>query len=334
MKKLFLFVIVALLTIFLFFCGRKEAVIYYKMDLFLLKGSKKSFEQTMPLFSGETSVSYIQNVFRDTQELEEQLKNTFGYSAIELLDAKVFPFERPEKLNEVNRFIKLANNYYADLRILPSPNPESFSVSIKLYSFPTDTVFPGFTIWKKLVAAKMFAMKQEPLYSLRAEVPISQGVILGRPVSDTPHTALFLVLRPIRMTEKEISVYKKQKDLTGEKDFVLSSDIHLKPLQIYADSGYVPFYALDEKPSLVHRDSPEYPESARKSGFEGMVVVKVLINEQGKVARTWVVKSTGNKSLDSSAVAAAEKFEFTPGKKAEQPVKVQMTIPFNFKLKK
>ena len=94
----------------------------------------------------------------------------------------------------------------------------------------------------------------------------------------------------------------------------------------------VEFYALSEKPEVLHREEPKYPELARKAGIEGMVVVKVLIGTKGDVEKVEVVKS--HPMLDESAMAAARQFKFKPGKQRDRVVKVWMTIPFTFKLKK
>ncbi len=94
----------------------------------------------------------------------------------------------------------------------------------------------------------------------------------------------------------------------------------------------VEFYALSEKPEVLKRVDPVYPELARKAGIEGMVVVKVLIDTKGNVEDVQVVKS--HPMLDDAAMAAARQFKFKPGKQRDRFVKVWMTIPFTFRLKK
>jgi len=98
------------------------------------------------------------------------------------------------------------------------------------------------------------------------------------------------------------------------------------------DEPIVEFYALSEKPEVIKRVEPKYPDLARKAGIEGMVVVKVLIGTKGNVEKVEVVKS--HPMLDDAAVAAAKQFKFKPGKQRDRYVKVWMTIPFTFKLKK
>jgi protein TonB len=94
----------------------------------------------------------------------------------------------------------------------------------------------------------------------------------------------------------------------------------------------VEFYALSDKPEVINRVEPAYPDLARKAGIEGMVVVKVLIGTKGDVEKVEVVKS--HPMLDDAAMDAAKQFKFKPGKQRDRFVKVWMTIPFTFRLKK
>ncbi|MFZ0388826.1 MAG: energy transducer TonB [Calditrichia bacterium] len=97
------------------------------------------------------------------------------------------------------------------------------------------------------------------------------------------------------------------------------------------DEPIVEFYALSEKPEVVKRVEPVYPDLARKAGIEGMVVTKVLIDTKGDVEDVQIIKS--HPMLDDAALAAARQFKFKPGKQRDRFVKVWMTIPFTFRLK-
>ena len=69
----------------------------------------------------------------------------------------------------------------------------------------------------------------------------------------------------------------------------------------------VEFYALSDKPEVITRIEPEYPDLARKAGIEGMVVVKVLIDTKGDVEKVEIVKS--HPMLDDAAMNAAKQFK-------------------------
>ncbi len=74
-----------------------------------------------------------------------------------------------------------------------------------------------------------------------------------------------------------------------------------------------------------------YPQSAKDAGIEGKVFVKAIIDEQGNVTETSILKSV-NEDCDKAAMDAIKKTKFTPGIKDNKPVKAEVTIPVMFKL--
>lgn len=74
-----------------------------------------------------------------------------------------------------------------------------------------------------------------------------------------------------------------------------------------------------------------YPASAKETGIQGKVLVKVIIDEKGNVVETEVVESV-NADCDKAAMDAIKKTKFTPGIKDNKPVKAEVTIPIMFRL--
>lgn len=73
---------------------------------------------------------------------------------------------------------------------------------------------------------------------------------------------------------------------------------------------------------------PKYPKAARESGASGVVSVKVLIGEDGKVISAKAIN--GHPDLWQASEKAALQSEFTPTTLAGQPVKVSGVIQYNF----
>jgi TonB family protein len=73
---------------------------------------------------------------------------------------------------------------------------------------------------------------------------------------------------------------------------------------------------------------PKYPRAARESGASGVVVVRVLIDENGKVISAKAI--SGHLDLREVSEEAASRAEFTPTTLARRPVKVSGTIQYNF----
>lgn len=90
---------------------------------------------------------------------------------------------------------------------------------------------------------------------------------------------------------------------------------------------------VDEKPELLQKYfvPPEYPEVVRKVGITGQVVLELVVDTTGVVIETKIVKSL-HEMLDESAVKAARKWRFKPGKQRGIPVRVRVVQPLNFRI--
>ncbi len=114
-------------------------------------------------------------------------------------------------------------------------------------------------------------------------------------------------------------------------DTLLESDEMLNFDDLYDDGGGDGFEVSQEKPKLSRFVSPDYPEMARASQLEGTVVVKVQVGPDGSVMQAVVIQGV-HPLLDKSAVDAARRCKFIPGKQRGIPVKAWMAIPFAFRL--
>ncbi|HYM59764.1 MAG TPA: M56 family metallopeptidase [Thermoanaerobaculia bacterium] len=87
-------------------------------------------------------------------------------------------------------------------------------------------------------------------------------------------------------------------------------------------------------PVLVKKINPEYTEAAKNARLEGSVVVAVVIDATGDVAKADVIEGFpgGGEGLDQAAVAAVRQWKFTPGKQDGKPVDVKMRLTIKFKL--
>jgi protein TonB len=97
------------------------------------------------------------------------------------------------------------------------------------------------------------------------------------------------------------------------------------------DDEVFEFFAVSEKPSLIKKAIPNYPDLARKAQIEGKVVITVTIDKKGIVENAVVFKSVP--MLDEAAQAAALQCTFKPAKQRDKFVKVKMNIPFDFHLR-
>lgn len=77
--------------------------------------------------------------------------------------------------------------------------------------------------------------------------------------------------------------------------------------------------------------APEYPADAAAEGIRGIVILEVLIGEDGRVESTRVTRSIPG--LDQAAMNAVNLWEYEPTKVAGKSVKVQLSQSITFALK-
>ena len=82
----------------------------------------------------------------------------------------------------------------------------------------------------------------------------------------------------------------------------------------------------------INNPHPPYPLIARKKGFEGKLILEVLVNEDGSVKSTSIRESSGYEILDTVSKETVEKWTFIPAKKMGRAVKDNIQVPIKFVL--
>lgn len=75
-----------------------------------------------------------------------------------------------------------------------------------------------------------------------------------------------------------------------------------------------------------------YSEIAKRIGVEGKVVVTIIVDKEGNVVDAQIVKPL-HSDLDQIAMKAVKELKFYPGIQNGKPVKVQVSIPIQYKLR-
>jgi protein TonB len=163
------------------------------------------------------------------------------------------------------------------------------------------------------------ALTPEPVAKEKAEEQTiktqEQLEQIKSPVSSTGDTGKFTYSGPIKIEEKKIEEKIEKKEV--EEKTVYQS------------------FEVEKAPECVNlsqvRSSMIYPEVARQAGIEGRVTVKVLVGTDGNVLKVGSV--SGPDVFHDEVQDKAMNLQFTPGLQNGKPVKVWVTVPFNFKLK-
>ena len=76
----------------------------------------------------------------------------------------------------------------------------------------------------------------------------------------------------------------------------------------------------------------KYPNIARENGIQGKVYVSFVVNSKGKVTKVKIARGV-DPALDKEALRVVKSLpNFSPGKQRGKPVRVNYTVPINFKL--
>jgi protein TonB len=83
-----------------------------------------------------------------------------------------------------------------------------------------------------------------------------------------------------------------------------------------------------------YRETPKplYPERARKEGQQGRVLLRVLVDQEGKSKAVEISGSSGSEALDRAAVEAIRLWSFSPARYGDKPVESWVRIPIDFRL--
>lgn len=85
-------------------------------------------------------------------------------------------------------------------------------------------------------------------------------------------------------------------------------------------------------PAYQQNRQPEYPPMARRRGMSGTVLLKVLVDTEGRVADLAVERSSGHGLLDRAALQAVRQWLFSPATDDGVPVAMWVTVPITFRL--
>jgi protein TonB len=95
----------------------------------------------------------------------------------------------------------------------------------------------------------------------------------------------------------------------------------------------LPAQARKAVPLYRYNPPPHYPKTAKRRGYQGTVILEILVTIEGKVADIKILESSGHKILDKAAKKSAEKWSFEPGYEGNKKVEMWVEVPVTFTLK-
>jgi TonB family protein len=84
-------------------------------------------------------------------------------------------------------------------------------------------------------------------------------------------------------------------------------------------------------PTRLVNVNPDYPEDAKAAGVQGVVILQIIVGEDGTVTDARVVRSIPE--LDRAAIDAVRQWQYEPTLLNGVPVEVELTVTINFTLR-
>lgn len=119
--------------------------------------------------------------------------------------------------------------------------------------------------------------------------------------------------------------------LYGTAPRTASNPQQVAPLGLPPSAHYVPPHKVTRLPSVAADYVAPYPEEARKLGIEGQVILRLIVDEKGNVAKATILKGI-RPDLDQTAIEAMKRFRFNPGTEGDEPVATEITYTYTFML--
>ncbi|MBE2216803.1 MAG: outer membrane protein assembly factor BamD, partial [Ignavibacteria bacterium] len=178
--------------------------------------------------------------------------------------------------------------------------------------------------YKELLSARLYYNLGNYLgNNYLSAIVVAQNALKNYPTSEHREELSYIILQSKyqqafqSVEEKKIEEKIEKKEKVVEEKTVFQS------------------FEVEKAPECVNlsqvRSSMQYPEIAREAGMEGRVTVKVLVGPDGNVIKVGSV--SGPDVFHDEVRSKANDLQFTPGLQNGKPVKVWVTVPFNFKLK-
>lgn len=178
---------------------------------------------------------------------------------------------------------------------------------------------------KKIVRFDVYEMPKVVPKTLNLEPPKMDQI---KPVPPPPETkkVFGITRKTLTSTDAQPAGAEVKTGNTVAKEV---DDLKLDPND--ADSLPIPAdeFLVTSMPILLSEVRIAYPDTAKKAGIEGPVVMDLLIDEQGKVRQVNFVKGPGF-GLNEAAQEAIKNFQFRPAKIKDQSVAVKIRYTYRF----
>jgi periplasmic protein TonB len=166
--------------------------------------------------------------------------------------------------------------------------------------------------------------------------PVQQSAIPEKPKAVLKPQVKPPVVKPkpkpkLPPAETAVKQFDEQK---AEPETALTSAVALPTQQHDAlttprNDAYVP---ADSNAAYLNNPKPEYPPQALRQHWQGSVLLRVYVGEDGHTLQVLLQHSSGHELLDESALDAVKNWRFVPAKRGDAAEASWVSVPIVFKL--
>lgn len=160
-----------------------------------------------------------------------------------------------------------------------------------------------------------------PQYAV-VQAPASVEVILVEEKIEKVPVIQEKVMTAVKPQEKNPEVVQKEPEKKAPPK------VEKKPVYISPVRGAL----TEQKPVYLKNPAPVYPYRARLRGWEGVVLLHVLVGKAGRPEKIEIKNSSGYQVLDEAAREAVQKWRFKPAGMGEITFEAWIDIPVRFVL--
>ena len=102
-----------------------------------------------------------------------------------------------------------------------------------------------------------------------------------------------------------------------------------EPLRVCKSPGAPEGGACATAPKAIQFREADYTDQARRAKLQGTVLLDIVVDSEGNVAKAQVLKGLGM-GLDENSLAAVGKWKFTPGTYEGKPVAAALQVEMTF----
>ncbi len=221
------------------------------------------------------------------------------------------------------------------------PSLRGDPIKIELNAFSPKVVAPHNSahnkeqISQKEIAPQKSLQKAAQEFADEAVQKVNEKVIQNEVISQPIFIAKKhkKIVREQEQNEHEVNIEDRtERNELQNRDFnqQLSDNVD-KDQQI--EKKALPLTRKKAIPIYQHNTQPPYPVMAKRRGYEGEVLLSVLVDVAGKVAEIRIKHSSEHLSLDRAALKTLKSWSFTPATEDGKPVAMWVDVPILFQLK-